>query len=87
MDLLKDPKGDRQVNSIPTPPHRPLSDELLFKDDKPDWRMLRDHLTKEGRITKVQLLKLVDMCNYYLKNEGNVIYVDDPLTLVGDIHG
>jgi len=27
------------------------------------------------------------MCNYHLKNEGNVIYVDDPLTLVGDIHG
>jgi serine/threonine-protein phosphatase 2B catalytic subunit len=41
------------VNTIPTPPHKPLSDELLFKDDKPDWKLLRDHLIKEGRITKV----------------------------------
>ncbi|CAD8179739.1 unnamed protein product [Paramecium pentaurelia] len=87
MDFLQDPKGDRQVNTIPTPPHRPLSEELLFIDDKPNWKLLKEHLFKEGRITKNQLLRIVDMCNYHLKNEGNVIYVDDPLTLVGDIHG
>ncbi|CAD8097194.1 unnamed protein product [Paramecium sonneborni] len=87
MDLLQDPKGDRQVNTIPTPPHRPLSEELLFINEKPNWKLLKDHLFKEGRITKNQIMKIVEMCNYYLKNEGNVIYVDDPLTVVGDIHG
>jgi serine/threonine-protein phosphatase 2B catalytic subunit len=42
------------------------------------------------------LFKLVADCNkllsnfnnlIFLENEGNVLYLQDPLTVVGDIHG
>lgn len=53
MDLLKDSKGDRKVNTTPTPLHRPLSEELLIIDDKPNWLFVKVHHFKEGRITKI----------------------------------
>ncbi|CAK75018.1 unnamed protein product (macronuclear) [Paramecium tetraurelia] len=90
MDLLKDPVNDRQVKTLKPPPHRPLSRNLMFPDklkNKPDWKLIRDHLQKEGRIAKEDLFKLVADCNKLLKNEGNVLYLQDPLTVVGDIHG
>ncbi|CAK80679.1 unnamed protein product (macronuclear) [Paramecium tetraurelia] len=90
MDLLNDPANDRHVKTLKPPPHRPLMRNLMFPDklkNKPDWKLLRDHLQKEGRVSKEDLYKLVGDCNKLLKNEGNVIYLQDPLTVVGDIHG
>ena len=31
--------------------------------DKPDWRLIKDHLQKEGRIEKQHLIKLIIDCN------------------------
>ncbi|CAD8181791.1 unnamed protein product [Paramecium octaurelia] len=90
MDSLKDPANDRYVKTLKPPPHRPLAKNLMFPDklkNKPDWKLLKDHLQKEGRIAKEELFKLVADCNKLLKNEGNVLYLQDPLTVVGDIHG
>ncbi|CAD8176137.1 unnamed protein product [Paramecium pentaurelia] len=90
MELLRDPSHDRVVKTLKPPPHRPLSHQLIFPDklkNKPDWRLLLDHLSKEGRIAKEDLIKLVSECNKIFKNEGNLIYLHDPLTVVGDIHG
>lgn len=78
MDPLKDPSNDRQVKTLKPPPHRPLSRNLMFPDklksilkyqqflDKPDWKLLRDHMQKEGRIAKEDLFKLVADCNKLL---------------------
>jgi len=30
MEPLKDPIGDRKVKSVPLPPNKPISEELLF---------------------------------------------------------
>ncbi|KAM3137460.1 Serine/threonine-protein phosphatase 2B catalytic subunit alpha [Paramecium bursaria] len=90
MDLLKDPSNDRMVKTLKPPPHRPLSRNLMFPEklkNKPDWKLIKDHLHKEGRIAKEDLFKLVAECNKLLKNEGNLLYLQDPLTVVGDIHG
>ncbi|CAK83580.1 unnamed protein product (macronuclear) [Paramecium tetraurelia] len=90
MELLRDPSHDRVVKTLKPPPHYPLSRQLMFPDklkNKPDWRLLLDHLSKEGRIAKEDLFKLVQECNKIFKNEGNLIYLHDPLTVVGDIHG
>jgi len=54
---------------------------------KPDWKLIKDHLQKEGRIAKEDIIKLINDANKLFKNEGNLIYLDDPLNVVGDIHG
>jgi len=90
MEPLLDPCKDRVVKSVRPPPHRPLLKQLIWPDKlrgKPDWKTLRDHLQKEGRITKEDLIKLINDCNKILKNEGNLLHLQDPLTVVGDIHG
>jgi serine/threonine-protein phosphatase 2B catalytic subunit len=47
MEPLKDPLGDRMVKSTKPPPAKPLDTKLMFPDklkNKPDWKLLRDHL-------------------------------------------
>jgi serine/threonine-protein phosphatase 2B catalytic subunit len=87
---LPDPNNDRVVKSFQPPPHKPLPRNLMFPDrlkNKPDWKLIKDHLQKEGRIAKEELVKLVTDTNKIFKNEGNLIYLQDPLSVVGDIHG
>jgi serine/threonine-protein phosphatase 2B catalytic subunit len=60
---------------------------FLLIVEKPDWKLLKDHLHKEGRIAKEDLIRLVNDCNKILRNEGNLVFLQDPLTVVGDIHG
>ena len=89
MEPLKDPKGDRMVKDIKPPPHRPLSDQLLFpgKSGVPDWKVLRDHLSKEGRVDKIHLLKIINQATAIFKSEPNLIKIKDPVMVVGDTHG
>jgi serine/threonine-protein phosphatase 2B catalytic subunit len=87
MDSLKDPVNDRQVKALQAPPHKPLSRALMFPDklkckylcsfkiEKPDWKLLKEFLHKEGRIGKEELIRLVSDCNKILKNEGNLIFL------------
>ena len=47
---------DRAITDFDPPPAEPLADELLYpttgSKKKPDWKALRDHLSKEGRVSK-----------------------------------
>ena len=64
MKPLLDPNNDRFVKSVKLPPHRPLDKNLIWppemkgsiiinlKKGKPDWKQIRDHLSKEGRLYK-----------------------------------
>ncbi|KAL4432241.1 hypothetical protein ABPG74_020209 [Tetrahymena malaccensis] len=90
MDPLSDPMNDRHIKSVRPPPHRPLSRSLIWPNknsNKPDWKIIKDHLSKEGRIEKEDLVRLVADCNKIMRNENNLLNLQDPLTVVGDIHG
>lgn len=90
MDSLNDPMNDRHIKSVRPPPHRPLSRQLIWPNknsNKPDWKIIKDHLSKEGRIEKEDLVRLVADCNKIMRNENNLLNLQDPLTVVGDIHG
>jgi serine/threonine-protein phosphatase 2B catalytic subunit len=53
----------------------------------PDWQCLRDHLTREGKLKKADLLDLINKFIKVVSQEPNIVEVDDPVTVVGDIHG
>ncbi|SBT30565.1 serine/threonine protein phosphatase 2B catalytic subunit A, putative (CNA) [Plasmodium ovale wallikeri] len=68
----------------------PLSLELLYPngpDEPPDYKALRDHLRKEGRIRKEDCLDIIKKVIDIVSNEPNLLRLQDPITIVGDIHG
>ena len=91
MEPLSDPKNNRQVPSVKPPPGRPLSSELIWdtaqSPNVPNWKALRDHLKRDGIVQRQDVVKLIELSAAVLKGEGNLIYTNDPITVVGDIHG
>lgn len=74
MEPLIDPTQDRVIKDISPPPHKPLSDELLYPAksnlnptkysnynlaNSPSWEVLKNHLYREGRITKEHCKKVL----------------------------
>jgi serine/threonine-protein phosphatase 2B catalytic subunit len=53
----------------------------------PDWKLLKDHLAREGKLTKSDLLELINIFIATVKAEPNIVKMQDPVTVVGDIHG
>ncbi|KAF4563709.1 Serine/threonine-protein phosphatase 2B catalytic subunit A1 [Pleurotus pulmonarius] len=71
--------------SIPTP-------EQFFADggrdrSKPDIAFLKNHFYREGRLSEEQAIWIIEMGAEILKKESNVLSVDAPITVCGDIHG
>lgn len=90
MEPLPDPKNDRQVKDVEPPPAKPLSFELLYPngpDEAPDYKVLRDHLKREGRVRKEDCLDIIKKVIDIVSNEPNLLRLKDPITIVGDIHG
>ncbi|CAG9321263.1 unnamed protein product [Blepharisma stoltei] len=90
MEALSDPLNNRAIKEIKPPPHRPLSTELLFPQNnngKPSWKVLREHYQREGCLYKADVLKIVELAINILKDEPNLLALQDPVTIVGDIHG
>jgi serine/threonine-protein phosphatase 2B catalytic subunit len=88
MESLLDPLNDRQVPSLEAPPYKPLSDDLMWSEmDMPNWEVIRDHLKREGKITKEQVMRLWELSLNIVKKEPNLVYLAEPVWVVGDIHG
>ena len=49
--------------------------------------ILRDHLKQEGRLSEACALKIIHDGTAILKAQDNVIAVDSPVTVCGDVHG
>ena len=88
VDSLPDPFEDRVMKDVLPPPHLPLPHAKLFpKKGVPDWKVLRDHLTREEKQEKADLLELINLFQAQIKSEPNILKIQDPVTVVGDIHG
>ena len=89
MEPLLDPCNDRVVKTLPPPPARPLSLDKLYPEDSkvPDYLVLKDHLLKEGKVSKEATKKLVSQGISLLTSEPNLLRLQEPIVLVGDIHG
>ncbi len=67
-----------------------LAKEQLYLPTKRlmvDWNRLFEHLFIEGTISKEDAIKIIKTATKFFASEPNLIYLEDPVTIVGDIHG
>lgn len=67
----------------------PTEDQLLDPHDrsKPNLQFLKQHLYREGRLTEEQALWIINSGAQLLRAEPNLLEMDAPITVCGDIHG
>ncbi|KNE54559.1 serine/threonine-protein phosphatase 2B catalytic subunit [Allomyces macrogynus ATCC 38327] len=81
---------ERIMKDVPAPiTTKPTREQFFSKRDptKPDIEFLRNHFFHEGRITEEQALWILSKGTEILRNEPNMLEVDAPITVCGDIHG
>ncbi|KAF8837876.1 Metallo-dependent phosphatase [Paxillus ammoniavirescens] len=67
----------------------PTDAQFFSKHDptKPDIGFLKNHFYREGRISEDQAIWIIEKATALLRMEPNVLQVDAPITVCGDIHG
>jgi len=84
----KDPALERMVPEAVAVPRYPLASEKLFNEDASiNLKNLTEHLLKEGRLKKDDILKIVVAASKLFEEEPNLIRLRDPISVCGDVHG
>ncbi|WWC86736.1 serine/threonine-protein phosphatase 2B catalytic subunit A1 [Kwoniella dendrophila CBS 6074] len=81
---------ERVVKDVQAPAmYLPTEEQFFSKTDKskPDIAFLKNHFYREGRLTEEQALYILEKGGEVLRNEPNLLEVDAPITVCGDIHG
>jgi serine/threonine-protein phosphatase 2B catalytic subunit len=66
------------------------TNEQFFEDDthqKPNIQFLKQHFYREGRLTDEQALWILRKGTELLRAEPNLLEMDAPITVCGDVHG
>ncbi|ODV91906.1 hypothetical protein CANCADRAFT_30199 [Tortispora caseinolytica NRRL Y-17796] len=81
---------ERICKNVPPPAWSTPSDAELFIDEEkflPNIEFLRNHFIREGRLTEEQTLKILTKATELLSEEPNMLDLEAPITICGDIHG
>ncbi|GMK58804.1 hypothetical protein CspeluHIS016_0602460 [Cutaneotrichosporon spelunceum] len=81
---------ERVVKDVQAPAmYLPSDEQFWSKQDrsKPDIAFLKNHFYREGRLTEDQALYILEKGGEILHSEPNLLEVDAPITVCGDIHG
>ena len=54
---------------------------------KPNLQFLKQHFYREGRLSHEQALWIIRVGTQVLKSEPNLLEMDAPITVCGDVHG
>lgn len=67
----------------------PTNDQFWSPDDqsKPNLPFLKQHFYREGRLTEEQALWIIHEATKLLRAEPNLLEMDAPITVCGDVHG
>ena len=67
----------------------PTEDQIRSPQDpsKPNLQFLKQHFYREGRLTEEQALWIIRMGTEILGSEPNLLEMDAPITVCGDVHG
>ncbi|THH02932.1 hypothetical protein EW145_g6680 [Phellinidium pouzarii] len=82
----------RQVPEVPEPAwQKPRDDQFYIADShgriRPNTEFLRNHFLREGRLTETQALYLIKEVSRVLSTEQNLLELQGPISVCGDIHG
>lgn len=79
---------DRGDPSVAPPDWEPLASSQLFDETgvpRPDVAL--EHFKKEGLLSEADALTIITKCALIWKDEPNVMRLEDPVVISGDIHG
>ncbi|KAF9981082.1 3',5'-cyclic-nucleotide phosphodiesterase (PDEase) (3':5'-CNP) [Modicella reniformis] len=81
---------ERYNKDVQAPAVAVPTDEAFYSKeypDRPDIAFLKNHFYREGRITDEQAIFILHKGTELLRKESNLLEVDAPITVCGDIHG
>ena len=81
---------ERVIRDVQAPAfHKPTPEQFWSKKDptKPDVQFLKNHFYREGRLTDDQAKYILTKATELLRAEPNLLELDAPITVCGDIHG
>ncbi|KAL4967756.1 Metallo-dependent phosphatase-like protein [Aspergillus stella-maris] len=81
---------ERVVKEVQAPAlNTPSDDQFWDPEDqtKPNLQFLKQHFYREGRLTEDQALWIIHTGTEVLKAEPNLLEMDAPITVCGDVHG
>lgn len=86
---MSSPPADRQITSVPYPRANLLKEDELFDSSTglPSVNLLKKHLEEEGLLDERCALRLVERARDIFTREPNIVSIQRPVTIVGDIHG
>lgn len=81
---------ERVCKDVQAPATLKPTDEQFWEDDtrsKPNITFLKQHFYREGRLTEEQALWIISKGTELLRAEPNLLEMDAPITVCGDVHG
>ena len=81
---------ERVCKDVQAPATQPPTDEQFWSPhdrSKPNLQFLKQHFYREGRLTEEQALWIIHKGTELLHSEPNLLEMDAPITVCGDVHG
>jgi serine/threonine-protein phosphatase 2B catalytic subunit len=75
---------------VQAPAMQPPTNEQFWSpqdQSKPNLAFLKQHFCREGRLTEEQALWIINKGTEVLRAEPNLLEMDAPITVCGDVHG